>query len=55
MITGQFKGELFAEERWNTELQSWFKANDPDWIVNNFEDLINYGNTLHNLINILNV
>ena len=59
MITGQFKGELFAEERWNTELQSWFKANHPDWIVNNFEDEItktdSNGNTIKEPINILNL
>jgi carboxyl-terminal processing protease len=59
MITGQFNGQLFAEERWNTELQSWFEANHPDWIVNNFEDEItktdSNGNTIKEPINILNL
>ena len=38
MITGQFKDELYAKERWNNLLQNWFEDNHPDWIVNKFTD-----------------
>ena len=60
MITGQFNGQLFAKERWNTELQSWFETNHPDWIVNNFENQIykedSKGNVIvQELINSLNL
>ncbi|MEN8186133.1 MAG: S41 family peptidase [Bacteroidota bacterium] len=40
MVTGQFKGELFTKERWNSKLQAEFEANYPDWLVNNFTDAI---------------
>jgi hypothetical protein len=40
MITGQFNGQLFAKEKWNTELQTWFEANHPDWIENNFTNTL---------------
>lgn len=40
MITGQFNGQLFAKEKWNTELQSWFETNHPDWVENNFTNTL---------------
>ncbi|MEN8187028.1 MAG: S41 family peptidase, partial [Bacteroidota bacterium] len=40
MITGQFKGELFYQERWNSKLQAEFEANYPEMLVNNFSDEI---------------
>ena len=59
MITGQFNGELFAKERWNTELQNWFEENHPDWLVNNFTNTISdtdtAGNSVEYSINSLNL
>ncbi|MBI9042309.1 S41 family peptidase [Lutibacter sp.] len=59
MITGQFNGQLFAKEKWNTELQSWFETNHPDWVVNNFVNQISKtdtsGNTVQLPINSLNL
>ncbi|NOQ92789.1 MAG: hypothetical protein GQ552_08765 [Flavobacteriaceae bacterium] len=40
MVTGQFKGELFAEEHWNSKLQAEFENSHPDWLINNFTDEI---------------
>ena len=40
MITGQFNTELLTKERWNNDLQIWFEANHPDWLVNSFTDEI---------------
>jgi hypothetical protein len=59
MITGQFNGQLFAKEKWNTELQSWFESNHPDWLVNSFENQItkqdSNGSTIQLPINSLNL
>ncbi len=38
MITGQFNGELFATERWNSKWQSYLEAEQPGILINNFTD-----------------
>lgn len=38
LITGQFKGQIISKEKWNSELQSWFEANHPDWVETYFDD-----------------
>ncbi|MBP8793096.1 MAG: peptidase S41, partial [Lutibacter sp.] len=55
MITGQFNGQLFAKEKWNAEVQSWFDANNPDWIVNNFVNKITNDDNSEIAINSLNL
>tara|TARA_R110001583_G_scaffold70457_2_gene199412 strand:+ start:19965 stop:21440 length:1476 start_codon:yes stop_codon:yes gene_type:complete len=45
MITGQFNGQLFTKEKWNNDLQEWFDVNNPDWLVNNFTNEINYSSS----------
>ncbi|MCD6543259.1 MAG: peptidase S41 [Flavobacteriaceae bacterium] len=40
MITGQFKGELFTKEQWNSKLQKEIGNSHPDWLFNNFVDKI---------------
>ena len=40
MITGQFNNQLLTKEKWNNDLQEWFEANHPDWLVNNFTNEI---------------
>ena len=40
MITGQFTGELFAKEQWNSRLQEYYENNNPDALVNLFTDQI---------------
>lgn len=55
MITGQFNGQLFAKEKWNTEVQAWFEANEPSWIVNNFVNKITNDDGAQIAINSLNL
>lgn len=48
MITGQFNGQLFAKQQWNSKIQSYYEANNPSQLVNNFTNVI--GNVpLHSL------
>ena len=36
MITGQFSGQLFARQQWNTKAQAYFQANNPGSLENKF-------------------
>lgn len=38
MITGQYTGELFFKEKWNSEIQTNLEENNPDAIINPFVD-----------------
>ena len=40
MVTGQFKGELFTKENWNSKLQKEIENSYPNRLVNNFTDEI---------------
>lgn len=40
MITGQFKGKIFAKEQWNPKIQAYFEAENPDYLNNYFTDKI---------------
>ena len=51
MITGQFTGELFAQERWNTKWMEYFQNNHPEYILNNFVDSME-NNTAINSLNL---
>ena len=37
MITGQFNGEVFFREEWNTEIQSFFESENPESRIQNSE------------------
>jgi C-terminal processing protease CtpA/Prc len=49
MITGQYKGELFTKERWNSKIQAEIEASHPDWLVNNFTDKLSNGEQINSL------
>lgn len=49
MITGQFKGELFTEEHWNSKLQAEFENSNPERLINNFSDKMSNGNIINSL------
>lgn len=49
MVTGQFKGELFTKERWNSKLQQEFENTHPDWLTNNFSDKMSNGKLINSL------
>lgn len=50
MITGQFNGQLFAKQQWNSKVQTYFEENSPSQLVNNFTNSI--GNTTINSLNL---
>jgi C-terminal processing protease CtpA/Prc len=36
MITGQFTGEIYTTEQWNSDLQAAFIAENPEFLINRF-------------------
>jgi len=38
LITGQFKGQVLSKEKWNSQWQTWYEENHPDWIEKYFDD-----------------
>ena len=38
MITGQFTNQVMFKESWNSEIQAFFDAEDPEITINRFED-----------------
>ena len=53
MITGQFNGQLFAKQQWNSKIQAYFEENNPSQLVNNFTNSI--GNATINSLNLTRV
>lgn len=49
MITGQFNGQLFAKEQWNSKLQAYWNDVNPAQLVNNFTNKISNGNPISSL------
>lgn len=49
MITGQFKGEIFAKEKWNEEYQTLIETAYPDRLYNRFTDTIDDGESITSL------
>mgnify|MGYP000100195541 CR=1 FL=1 len=38
MITGQFNGEVYSTEQWNSDFQEAYNNNDPELLINRFTD-----------------
>jgi carboxyl-terminal processing protease len=53
MITGQFTGQVFAKQQWNSKIQSYFDVNNPDALKNIFTDKI--GTTPINSLNMTKI
>jgi C-terminal processing protease CtpA/Prc len=53
MITGQFTGQVFAKQKWNAKIESYFNANNPESLKNLFTDKI--GTTAINSLNMTKV
>ena len=49
MITGQFTGDVFSTEQWNSEWQTYYETNDPESLINRFTDEIRTGATINSL------
>lgn len=40
MITGQYTGQVFAKQQWNSKINDYFESNNPEQLKNNFTDKI---------------
>lgn len=49
MITGQFEGEIFAKQEWNETYQEYFEQEDPERLINRFNNKIGNGTTINSL------
>lgn len=49
MITGQFNGQLFTREHWNTKLQDALEQQDPGRLINNFTNQLSNGTAINSL------
>lgn len=49
MITGQFSSQVFAKQQWNAQVQSFFEANSPAQLVNNFTNTLANGQSINSL------
>ena len=49
MITGQFTGQLFAKEQWNSKAQEYFETQNPGALINNFTASLGSGAGINNL------
>lgn len=49
MITGQFNGQLFTRESWNSKLQAYFESNNPDALENLFVNQLSNSTAINSL------
>ncbi|QYJ68182.1 S41 family peptidase [Flavobacterium litorale] len=49
MITGQFNGQLFAREQWNSKLQDFYESNNPETLNDNFPTQLSNGAAINSL------
>ncbi|APG59710.1 S41 family peptidase [Christiangramia salexigens] len=49
MITGQFEGEVFAQQQWNQKYQNYFLNNNPDRLYDYFNTEIRTGEKINSL------
>lgn len=48
MITGSKNGQIFAKQQWNSKVNSYFQANNPENLINRFTNSID-GNAINSL------
>ncbi len=49
MITGQFTGQIFAKEQWNSKLQEYWNTTNPDQLTDNFTKTLGNGTQISSL------
>lgn len=49
LVTGQFTGQVFSTEQWNSKWQSYFGQNAPDQLINSFVSQTRNGQALNSL------
>ncbi|WP_300436440.1 S41 family peptidase [Christiangramia sp.] len=49
MITGQFNEKVFIKERWNDKYQNHFENQNPEALINRFDDKLRNGTAINSL------
>lgn len=49
MITGQFNGQIFAQQEWNEKRMSYYNSVNPDALLNKFTSTLSNGNGINSL------
>lgn len=49
MITGQFNGQVITKQRWNPEIQAFLESDDPESLIDRFDNTISNGNAINSL------
>jgi C-terminal processing protease CtpA/Prc len=49
MITGQFNGQLFAKEQWNSKMEAYYQDKNPASLVINFPESLGSGTAINSL------
>ena len=49
MITGQFDGEIFMKEQWNEKYQNFYETQNPEALLNRFDNQIRTGAAINSL------
>lgn len=49
MITGQFSGQVFAREQWNSKVQAYYEANNPSALIDKFTDALANGSPINSV------
>ncbi|MEC3908386.1 S41 family peptidase [Tamlana sp. 2201CG12-4] len=49
MITGQFEGQIFYKNEYNSRIQEYYEVNRPDFLVDKFRNTLTDGSSLTNL------
>ena len=49
MITGQFNGEIFYTEQWNEDYQTYYEENQPESLINLFNNKVKSGAGINSL------
>lgn len=49
MITGQFNGQIFGKQQWNSKAQTYFNQNNPSELIDLFPSTIGNGQVINSL------
>ena len=49
MITGQFNGQIFVQEQWNADYQEFYENQNPEALINRFDNKIRTGANINSL------
>lgn len=49
MITGQYNGEIFMKEQWNDDYQKYFESQNPESLINRFDNKIRTSENINSL------